>query len=124
MKLFLLPQCAQRICSPLQCLQIRHRFIYSNTGDLSNNKLKDTTHNAHHLFHLLPSGRCIRSITSRTNRLRNSFYTRSPTLIFINFYHKSVQNTLNVQYLNISSTYLLLLLFFTVEILLFTCAIC
>ncbi len=35
--------------------------------------LKDPFHPGH-LFELLPSGKCFRSIKSRTNRLKNSFY--------------------------------------------------
>uniref|UniRef100_A0A9J7ZPA0 Reverse transcriptase domain-containing protein n=1 Tax=Cyprinus carpio carpio TaxID=630221 RepID=A0A9J7ZPA0_CYPCA len=36
--------------------------------------IKDRTHPAHHLFATLPSGRRLRSIRSRTTRLKNSFY--------------------------------------------------
>ncbi len=38
------------------------------------NILKDPFHPGHHLFELLPSGKRFRSIKSRTNRLKNSFY--------------------------------------------------
>ncbi len=38
------------------------------------NILKDPFQLGHHLFELLPSGKCFRSIKSRTNRLKNSFY--------------------------------------------------
>ena len=36
--------------------------------------MKDSTHPAHGLFTLLPSGRRLRSIQARTTRLRNTFY--------------------------------------------------
>jgi hypothetical protein len=36
--------------------------------------MKDSTHPAHGLFTLLPSGRRLRSIRARTTRLRNTFY--------------------------------------------------
>lgn len=39
--------------------------------------LKDPSHPGHHLFNRLPSGRRFRSIKSRTNRLKNSFYPRA-----------------------------------------------
>ena len=42
------------------------------------NITKDTSHPGHHLFDLLPSGRRFRSLRTRTNRLRNSFF---PTAI-------------------------------------------
>ena len=36
--------------------------------------MKDSTHPAHGLFTLLPSGRRLRGIRARTTRLRNTFY--------------------------------------------------
>ena len=41
------------------------------------NIVKDTSHPGHHLFDLLPSGRRYRSLRSRTNRFRDSFYPRA-----------------------------------------------
>ena len=38
------------------------------------NIIKDSSHPAHHLFNLLPSGRRYRSIRARTTRLTNSFF--------------------------------------------------
>ncbi len=43
--------------------------------------IKDRTHPAHHLFATLPSGRCLRSIWSRTTRLKNSFYLQAIRLL-------------------------------------------
>ncbi|KAF7643578.1 hypothetical protein LDENG_00237040 [Lucifuga dentata] len=40
--------------------------------------IKDCSHPGHHLFDLLPSGRCYRSLKSQTNRLKHSFF---PTAI-------------------------------------------
>ena len=42
---------------------------------------RDNTHPAHHLFELLPSGRRYRSIRTRTNRLRNSFFPQAITAL-------------------------------------------
>ena len=39
--------------------------------------IRDSTHPAHHLFDLLPSGRRYRSIRTRTDRLRNSFFPQA-----------------------------------------------
>lgn len=39
--------------------------------------LRDITHPGHSMFELLPSGRRFRTIRTRTNRLRNSFYPRA-----------------------------------------------
>lgn len=39
--------------------------------------LKDPSHPGNYLFELLPSGRQFRSIKSRTNRLKDSFYPRA-----------------------------------------------
>ena len=41
--------------------------------------LRDTSHPGHSLFELLPSGRRFRSIKTRTNRLKNSFYAAAIT---------------------------------------------
>ena len=42
---------------------------------------RDSTHSAHHLFDPLPSGRCYRSIKTRTDRLRNSFFPQAITAL-------------------------------------------
>ncbi len=47
--------------------------------------MKDSTHPAHGLFQLLPSGRRLRSIRSKTTRLRNSFFPEAVRLL--NFSH-------------------------------------
>ncbi|KAI4891818.1 hypothetical protein NFI96_002199 [Prochilodus magdalenae] len=43
--------------------------------------IKDPSHPNHELFTLLPSGRCYRSLRSRTNRLRKSFFPEAVTLL-------------------------------------------
>ncbi|CAI5639417.1 unnamed protein product [Oreochromis niloticus] len=43
--------------------------------------LRDQHHPAHHLFHLLPSGRRYRSIQARTSRLANSLYPQAVRLL-------------------------------------------
>uniref|UniRef100_A0A3Q3E0S3 Meis homeobox 2b n=1 Tax=Labrus bergylta TaxID=56723 RepID=A0A3Q3E0S3_9LABR len=43
--------------------------------------LKDSSHPAHRLFTLLPSGRRFRSLRTRTSRLRNSFFPRAVSLL-------------------------------------------
>ena len=43
--------------------------------------LRDRHHPAHHLFHLLPSGRRYRSIQARTTRLTNSLYPQAVRLL-------------------------------------------
>ncbi len=43
--------------------------------------MKDSTHPAHGLFQLLPSGRRLRSIRSKTTRLRNSFFPEAVRLL-------------------------------------------
>ena len=43
--------------------------------------MKDPTHPAHALFVPLPSGRRLRSIKSRTTRLRNSFFPEAVRLL-------------------------------------------
>lgn len=45
------------------------------------NILKDSYHPAHNLFELLPSGKCYRSIITRTTRFMNSFYPKSITIL-------------------------------------------
>lgn len=50
----------------------------------------DSTHPAFPLFELLPSGRRYRSIRTRTNRLRNSFF---PQAIMIRNAHTSTNHT-------------------------------
>ncbi|TWW82332.1 Janus kinase and microtubule-interacting protein 3 [Takifugu flavidus] len=43
--------------------------------------LKDSSHPAHRLFSLLPSGRRYRTLRTRTSRLRNSFFPRAVSLL-------------------------------------------
>ncbi|KAL6462782.1 hypothetical protein MHYP_G00292040 [Metynnis hypsauchen] len=63
---------AQKIIGcPLPCLE---DLFSSRCFSRAANILKDTFHPGHHLFDLLPSGKRFRSIPSRTNRLKNSFY--------------------------------------------------
>ncbi|XP_065813064.1 uncharacterized protein [Labrus bergylta] len=58
--------------------------------------LKDSSHPAHRLFTLLPSGRCFRSLRTRTSRLRNSFFPRAVSLL------NSTPRTLNSVSLSLS----------------------
>ena len=67
-----LPNTAQRICRcPLPSLEDIYRLKRAHSI------LKGSSHPDHHLFELLPSGRCFRTIYSKTNRLKNSFYPRA-----------------------------------------------
>ncbi len=43
--------------------------------------LKDSTHPGNHLFCLLPSGRCFRSMMAKTERLRKSFFPQAIRLL-------------------------------------------
>ncbi len=43
--------------------------------------IKDSSHPSHSLLSLLPSGRCLRSIRSRTSRLRDSFFPQAIRLM-------------------------------------------
>ncbi len=43
----------------------------------ASNIIKDSTHPGHRLFEPLPSGKRYRAIRTRTNRLRNSFFSRA-----------------------------------------------
>ena len=43
--------------------------------------IKDPTHPGHSLFHLLPSGKGYKSLRSRTNRLKNSFFPAAVRLL-------------------------------------------
>ncbi|KAI5085956.1 gastrula zinc finger protein XlCGF28.1-like, partial [Silurus meridionalis] len=43
--------------------------------------LKDSSHPAHRLFTLLPSGRRFRCLRTRTSRLKNSFFPRAVSLV-------------------------------------------
>ncbi len=45
--------------------------------------IKDSSHPSHRLLSLLPSGRCLRSIRSRTSRLRDSFFPQAIRLMNI-----------------------------------------
>ena len=45
------------------------------------NILKDSFHPAYHLFELLPSGKCYRSIKTRITRFMNSFYPKAITTL-------------------------------------------
>uniref|UniRef100_A0A3Q3GWF6 Reverse transcriptase domain-containing protein n=1 Tax=Labrus bergylta TaxID=56723 RepID=A0A3Q3GWF6_9LABR len=58
--------------------------------------LKDSSHPAHRLFTLLPSGRRFRSLRTRTSRLRNSFFPRAVSLL------NSTPRTLNSVSLSLS----------------------
>ncbi|TWW71612.1 hypothetical protein D4764_16G0001090 [Takifugu flavidus] len=42
---------------------------------------KDSSHPTHRLFSLLPSGRCFRTLKTRTSRMRNSFFPRTVSLL-------------------------------------------
>lgn len=43
--------------------------------------LQDVSHSGHSLFALLPSGKRYRTLQTRTNRLKNSFYPRAITFL-------------------------------------------
>ncbi len=43
--------------------------------------IKDSSHPSHRLLSLLPSGRCLRSIQSRTSQLRDSFFPQAIRLM-------------------------------------------
>ncbi len=43
--------------------------------------LKDSSHPDHRLFNLLPSGRCFRSLRTKTSRLRNSLFPTAVSLL-------------------------------------------
>ena len=43
--------------------------------------IKDPTHPGHTLFHLLPSGKRYKSLRTRTNRLKNSFFPAAIRLL-------------------------------------------
>ncbi len=43
--------------------------------------LKDSSHPAHHLFKLLPSGRRYRTIKAKTNRLKNTTFHRAVAIL-------------------------------------------
>ena len=43
--------------------------------------IKDSSHPGHSLFELLPSGRRYRTLKTRTNRLKNSFYAKAITTL-------------------------------------------
>ena len=63
---------AQKIVGcPLPSLEDLHR---SRSSRKTQNILMDSTHPGHSLFHLMPSGRRYRSISSGTSRFCNSFY--------------------------------------------------
>ncbi|KAL3042001.1 hypothetical protein OYC64_020043 [Pagothenia borchgrevinki] len=53
----------------IRCLQRVHNIF------------KDTSHPANYLFVLLPSGRRLRSLRSKTSRFRVSFFPRAVTLL-------------------------------------------
>ncbi len=63
---------AQKIIScPLPSLEeISSSRCLKRAGSI----MSDSSHPAYHLFDLLPSGRCYRSIKTRTSRLRDSFF--------------------------------------------------
>ncbi len=63
---------AQKIVGcPLPSLEELHS---SRCLKKAQNILQDSSHPGHNLFGLLPSGRWYRTIKTRTNRLKNSFY--------------------------------------------------
>ncbi|KAF7652537.1 hypothetical protein LDENG_00095020 [Lucifuga dentata] len=68
--------------------------------------LKDSTHPAHHLFDLLPSGRHYRSFTARTTKLKNSFFPRA-----IRTKHQQTVISMQCSYLPVQYSYLFILLF-------------
>ena len=47
----------------------------------THNIMKDSYHPANYLFELLPSGKCYRSIRTRTTRFINSFYPKAVTIL-------------------------------------------
>ena len=49
--------------------------------DKAANIIKDPTHHGHSLFHLLPSGKRYKSLRSRPNRLKNSFFPAAVRLL-------------------------------------------
>ena len=53
----------------------------SRCRSLSQRIVTDQSHPAHHLFHLLPSGRRYQSIGARTSRLSNSFFPYAVRLL-------------------------------------------
>lgn len=53
----------------------------SHCSKRATNIIKDTTHPAHKLFALLPSGKRYRSMRCHTNRLRNSFFPQAIRLL-------------------------------------------
>ena len=70
---------AQRIVGcPLASLEALHN---ARCAKKAQSIVKDTFHPGHSLFELLPSGRRYRTIKSRTNRLKNSFYPTAVTAL-------------------------------------------
>ncbi|CAJ1076957.1 uncharacterized protein LOC125983400 [Xyrichtys novacula] len=70
---------AQRIVGcPLPSLDDLH---CARCAKKAQNIIKDTSHPGHLLFELLPSGRRYRTIRSRTNRLKNSFFPSAITTL-------------------------------------------
>ncbi|KAI3365764.1 hypothetical protein L3Q82_000708 [Scortum barcoo] len=67
--------------------------------------MKDPTHTAHALFVPLPSGRRLRSIKSRTTRLRNSFF---PEALDFNFKEKYMQKGVSATVVNGMDVHMLL----------------
>ena len=66
------------IRSPLPAIQ---ELYTSHCSKRAMNIIKDTTHPAHRLFSLLPSGKRYRNLRSRTSRLSNSFFPQAIRLI-------------------------------------------
>lgn len=66
---------AQRITScPLPSLQ---ELYSSRCLKRARNIVGDSSHPGHHLFELLPPGRRYRALKKKTNRFKNSFYSRA-----------------------------------------------
>ncbi|KAG5852656.1 hypothetical protein ANANG_G00064880 [Anguilla anguilla] len=70
---------AQRITSSaLPAIQtVQHKRCLRKARSIA----RDTSHPSHRLFALLPSGRCYRTLRSRTSRFRNSFFPSAVTLL-------------------------------------------
>ncbi len=59
--------------------------------------IKDSSHPSHSLLSLVPSGRCLRSIRSRTSRLRDSFFPQAIRLMSNQKYY-TLQHTPTLRY--------------------------
>ncbi|KAI5085655.1 gastrula zinc finger protein XlCGF28.1-like, partial [Silurus meridionalis] len=69
---------AQRITgTPLPVMDIQKKRCLRRARSI----LKDSSHPAHRLYSLLPSGRRFRCLRTRTSRLKNSFFSRAVSLL-------------------------------------------